>query len=125
MVGRGESDVFVTPGDNRPSSAGRPEPARLAPQDSFPTITVPKGGEKFQVNAATGTASLSVPLAVTPGRAGFGPALALSYDSGAGNGPFGLGWGLQLPAIARNTAKGLPRYRDADDTDVFVLSGEE
>ena len=33
-----------------------------------------------------------VPVATSPGRAGFGPSLSLSYDSGAGNGPFGLGW---------------------------------
>jgi hypothetical protein len=66
-----------------------------------------------------------VPVAASPGRSGFGPQLSLSYDSGAGNGPFGFGWNLSLPAITRKTDKGLPQYRDADDSDVFMLSGAE
>ena len=35
------------------------------------------------------------------------------------------GWSLALPAITRKTDKGLPRYRDADESDVFILSGAE
>ena len=73
----------------------------------------------------TGTGSLSVPIYASPGRAGFGPQLTLTYDSGAGNGPFGLGWSLSLPAITRKTEKGLPRYLAGDDADVFLLSGAE
>jgi len=68
---------------------------------------------------------MTVPIATSPGRSGFGPQLALSYDSGSGNGPFGLGWNLSLPAISRKTDKGLPRYDDANDSDVFILSGSE
>jgi len=97
---------------------------------SAPTITLPKGGgaihgmgEKFAANPVTGTGSMSVPIATSPGRSGFGPQLSLSYDSGAGNGPFGLGWNLSLPSITRKTDKGLPKYQDADD--VFILSGAE
>ncbi|MDP8930025.1 MAG: FG-GAP-like repeat-containing protein, partial [Actinomycetota bacterium] len=97
-----------------------------------PTITLPKGGgalqsigEKFHANPATGTGSLTVPIAASPGRAGFGPALALSYDSGAGNGPFGLGWDIGLPSIIRKTQKGLPRYEDERESDTFILSGAE
>ena len=59
------------------------------------------------------------------GRSGFGPQLSLSYDSGTGNGPFGMGWSLSLPAITRKTDKGLPRYRDGEESDVFILSGAE
>ncbi|HEX4962205.1 MAG TPA: SpvB/TcaC N-terminal domain-containing protein [Thermoanaerobaculia bacterium] len=99
---------------------------------SAPTLSLPKGGgavrgigEKFGVNPVTGTGSLSVPLPLSPGRAGFGPQLALSYDSGAGNGPFGFGWSLGLPSITRKTDKGLPRYLDAEESDVFILSGAE
>src|SRR5205807_2636205 len=51
--------------------------------------------------------------------------LSLTYDSGSGNGPFGFGWTLSLPAITRNTDKGLPRYADAVESDVFILSGAE
>jgi hypothetical protein len=82
-------------------------------------------GEKFSANPVTGTDSLSVPIYTSPGRSGFGPQLSLSYDSGAGNGPFGWGWSLSLPAITRKTDKGLPRYRDTEGSDVFILSGAE
>ena len=97
-----------------------------------PSISLPKGGgairgigEKFAANPVTGTGSMTVPIAVSPGRSGFGPQLSLSYDSGAGNGPFGFGWSLSLPSITRKTDKGLPKYADADESDVFVLSGAE
>jgi hypothetical protein len=97
-----------------------------------PSISLPKGGgairgigEKFAANPVTSTRSMSVPLATSPGRSGFGPQLALSYDSGAGNGPFGFGWRLSLPSITRKTDKGLPQYLDADESDVFILSGAE
>jgi hypothetical protein len=95
-------------------------------------VSLPKGGgavrdigEKFMVNAATGTASLAIPVATSPGRAGFGPSLSLTHDSGAGSGPFGLGWKVALPAITRKTDKGLPRYLDDPDQDTFILSGSE
>ena len=97
-----------------------------------PTISLPKGGgairglgEKLAANPATGTGAMSVPIAVSPARSGFSPRLALSYDSGSGNGPFGFGWTLSLPAITRKTDKGLPRYLDADESDVYLLSGAE
>ena len=64
-------------------------------------------------------------MPASPGRSGFGPALDLSYDSGAGNGPFGLGFQLSVPMVSRKTDKGLPRYLDADDTDEFTLAGAE
>ena len=99
---------------------------------SPPAISLPKGGgamrgidEKFQVNPATGSGAMSVPIAASPGRQGFGPQLALNYDSGAGNGPFGLGWTLTLPTISRKTDKGLPRYEDATESDTFILTGAE
>ena len=107
---------------------------------SAPTISLPKGGaslagigEKFGVNAANGTGTFALPIQVSEARSDFAPALSLSYDSGAGNGPFGLGWRLTLPAIERRTSKGVPRYRDdsslpADDPDgpdVFIMAGTE
>lgn len=100
--------------------------------DHTPTISLPKGGgairgmgEKFAANPVTGTGSLSIPLALSPGRAGFTPQLALSYDSGGGNTPFGLGWNIGLPSITRKTQKGLPQYEDNRESDVFILSGAE
>src|ERR1700756_888110 len=93
-----------------------------------PTISLPKGGgairgigEKFAANPVTGTGSMTVPIAASPGRSGFSPQLSLSYDSGAGNGPFGFGWNLSLPQISCKTEKGLPQYRDDEETDVFIL----
>ena len=52
--------------------------------------------------------------------------MALGYDSGSGNGPFGFGWTLGLPAITRKTDKGIPRYADDDEEeDTFILSAAE
>jgi hypothetical protein len=82
-------------------------------------------GEKLAANPVTVTGSLSVPIYTSPGRSGFGPQLSLSYDSGAGNGPFGWGWNLSSPAITRKTDKGLPKYQDSEESDVFILSGTE
>jgi hypothetical protein len=86
-----------------PASAPQAEEAkgqRFVP----PTVSLPKGGgaikgigEKFGSNPVTGTGPLSIPLPLSPGRAGFTPALALSYDSGAGNGPYGFGWSVGYP----------------------------
>ncbi|MCB0575820.1 MAG: hypothetical protein KDC61_14770, partial [Saprospiraceae bacterium] len=103
-----------------------------------PVINLPKGGgaiqgigEKFQANPVTGTGSMSVPIAISPGRGGFAPQLALSYDSGAGNSHYGLGWNIGLPSISRKTQSGLPqydglpKYQDAFESDVFLLSGAE
>lgn len=101
-----------------------------------PAITLPKGGgavrgigEKFAANPVTGIGAMSVPIATSPGRTGFGPSLSLSYDSSSGNGPFGFGWSLSLPSITRKTDKGLPRYLDGHDntkdSDIFLLSGAE
>jgi hypothetical protein len=98
----------------------------------IPKIELPKGGgalksidEKFRVNAANGTASLSVPLPVSKTRSEFGPALSLSYDSGSGNGVFGLGWTLTHVMIQRRTDKRLPEYRDPSESDIFLLSEAE
>src|SRR5262245_48316706 len=97
-----------------------------------PSISLPKGGgairgmgEKFAANLVTGTGSLTVPIAASPGRSGFGPQLSLAYDSSFGNGPFGLGWKLSTPTITRKTDKGLPLYRDAEESDVYILSDVE
>ena len=98
--------------------------------DPLPHVTLPKGGgaihgigEKFSVNAVTGTSGLSLPLSLSSGRSGLTPQLQLSYDSG--NGPFGFGWKLSLAAITRKTDEGLPQYRDGDGSDVFILAGAE
>lgn len=96
-----------------------------------PSISLPKGGgaikgidEKFSVNAINGTASFSIPLPFSPAR-GASPSLNLSYNSGSGNGVFGLGWNLGLGSIKRKSDKGLPQYFDAVDSDTFLFSEAE
>src|SRR5438477_12987161 len=118
------------PDQSEAGAKGKPLDQNFAA--TSPAISLPKGGgairgigEKFGANSVTGTGSMTVPIATSPGRSGFGPQLALSYDSGSGNGPFGFGWSLSLPAITRKTDKGLPQYLDVAESDVFLLSGAE
>jgi len=119
---------------DKPASSPSDKSARQADTLGLspPQLTLPKGGgairgigEKFAANPVTGTGSLTVPIGTSPGRSGFGPQLTVSYDSGAGNGEFGFGWKCSLPSITRKTDKGLPRYCDAEESDVFILSGAE
>jgi RHS repeat-associated protein len=125
-LNKGTADGQAVP---RPVSPARPASAAAGP---LPAVSQPKGGgavrgigEKFSVNPSSGTGSLTIPIAVSPARAGMEPKLELAYDSGAGNGPFGFGWSAGVAAIARKTDKGLPRYDDAGESDVFILSGAE
>ena len=125
---------------NSSSNQEQQNPSRQLFSSSFseqnmhqiPEITLPKGGgalkgidEKFQVNPVNGTNSVSIPLPVSPARAGFSPSLGLQYSSGAGNGLFGLGWGLGVPSIRRKTDKQLPQYQDNIDSDTYILAGAE
>jgi len=68
---------------------GAQKPKGTASPVQFPTLSLPKGGgaiqgigEKFQANPVTGTGSMGVSVAVTPGRSGFAPQLRLRYDNG-------------------------------------------
>jgi hypothetical protein len=117
--------VFDRPAQANSKQTQESDPSYFA---SPPAVALPKGGgaikgmgEKFAANPVTGTGSMSVPIATSPGRGGFGPQLSVSYDSGAGNGIFGLGWNLSLPSITRKTDKGLPRYVDGLESDVFIF----
>src|SRR4030081_2676176 len=92
-----------------------------------PTISLPKGGgaikgidETYTVNPASGTASIALPLPLTPARGGPSPPVRLRYDSGSGNSVVGLGWSLDLPTIRRSTDKRRPRFRRHG---VFPLQG--
>ncbi|KAJ6785333.1 hypothetical protein PWT90_02600 [Aphanocladium album] len=120
----GKGNSSTTADDNAPK----------APQTPFkaPQISLPKGGgamksigEKFSVSPATGTGNFLVPISTSPGRGESGIKLALSYNSGGGNGPFGVGWQLSSQSISRKTDKGLPLYHDEEYSDVFVLSDTE
>ena len=94
--------------DSKTTQGGSKEAGNGQGAFSAPSMSLPKGGgairgigEKFAANPVTGTGSMSVPIATSPGRSGFGPQLSLSYDSGAGNGPFGFGWSLSLAVRSR------------------------
>jgi hypothetical protein len=113
-----------------------PGQGQSSSNDTSPTtapISLPKGGgeiraigEKFNVNANTGSASLTVPISLSKSRA-HTPELSLIYSPGNGNGPFGMGWQLSQTAITRKTDKGLPLYRDNNDdaADMFLADGDD
>ncbi|WP_020527570.1 SpvB/TcaC N-terminal domain-containing protein [Flexithrix dorotheae] len=95
----------------------------------LPHINLPKGGgaikgidEKFNINPLNGTANISIPLPLSPNRNNFFPDLALQYNSGGGNSPFGLGWQLNMSSIQIKTEKALPKYTDED---IYQLTGIE
>src|SRR5579859_1654124 len=120
--------------DDRGSAPGPDLPKRPPPfkPTTPPSLGMPKSGgsvrglgEKFQAGGPTGTGRLRVPISVSPCRDGAELTLALDYDSGQGHGPFGTGWRLSVPSITRRTDKGIPRYADAEESDVFILSGHE
>jgi hypothetical protein len=74
--------------EGKSGESGSGQPAADRHQISPPAIILPKGGgairgidEKFQVNPATGTGSLSVLIATSLGRSGFGPQLSLYTGS--------------------------------------------
>ena len=97
------------------------------PSISAPTLALPEGGgairglaESFEFQDFSGTVNLAIGIPAPPARA-LTPGLRLSYCSGGGNGPFGMGFNLTLPSIARKTSNGIPRY---NGDDIFVLADE-
>ncbi len=83
-------------------------------------ISMPKGGgainnlgDTFQPNIFSGTGNYSVPIPITKAR-GFEPILMLDYNSGNGNGIFGMGFNLSVPFISLRTSKGIPQYNGKD-----------
>ena len=111
---------------------GRDAASGEGSKTQVPSVTLPEGGgairgigEKFTANPATGSGSFSIPIPVSQGRAGFTPQLSINYDSGNGNGLFGMGWSLDLPSIKRKTDKGLPKYDDANESDEYLIAGAE
>lgn len=97
-------------------------------QIEIPSISLPKGrgaiksiDDKFQVNASNGTAGFCMPFPFSPSHNSFMSGMALSYNSGAGNGTFGLGWNAEPASIARKTEKKLPEYNDAEESDTFIF----
>ena len=69
----------------------------------------PTGAERI-VAEATGAAALRIPIASPPGPGGIAPELALTYSSRGGDGPFGVGWSLDLPEIRCSARFGVPDF---------------
>ncbi len=72
-----------------------------------------------------GTAETDFPLKLPRGRQGMQPNLAVTYSSEGNNDWLGLGWNLQLPAITIDTRWGVPRYSGENETETYLLNGEQ
>ena len=95
----------------------------------LPQPTLPRGdgavhglGERFAVDAGTGGFSLTVPVPASQGRGASSADLALTYGPGPANSPFGMGWHVGVPSVARRTSREVPTYTDAD---TFTFNGED
>jgi hypothetical protein len=75
---------------------------------------IPGMGEALGHVGPTGLATMSIPLPISAGR-GYAPALGLTYNSGSGNGIFGLGWNVGVMSISRRTSHGVPQYNAEDE----------
>ena len=73
----------------------------------------------------SGTANLSYPIEIPAGRQGMQPNLALTYNSGGGNGWLGVGWDISIPSITVETRWGVPRYDLDKESEVYVYDGEQ
>jgi RHS repeat-associated protein len=89
--------------------------------------SLPKGGGSigglgatFTPDLSTGTGTFVIPLDTPNGPNDIGPRLMLRYDTGSGNGPFGLGFSLPMPRILISTSHGYPLY---DGQDALILEG--
>lgn len=71
-----------------------------------------------------GAVNLGYPLEIPPGRVGMQPQIALSYNSGGGNGWVGVGWDLPLPAITVDTGWGVPHYYGDRESENYRINGE-
>lgn len=103
------------------------EEKNRAPKITNPKVTMPSGGgalrgisEPFKTQSFTGGGSFAVPFPLPDAR-GFSPSINLAYNSGSGNGLFGLGFSVSFDSVVRKTSNGIPRY---DNTDVFILGSE-
>lgn len=79
-------------------------------------------GDRFQPDLVRGSGGYAFSVNCPKGPNDLQPTLTLSYSTGSGNGPCGLGWRLNLPRIERRSDRGIPGYTD-DDT--FVIGDAE
>jgi hypothetical protein len=92
-------------------SAGHAMPA---PGDTNPAEAV--------VSESTGAAQFRVAIQAPPGPGGLTPQLALTYSSRqAGDGPYGVGWSLNLGEIRCSARFGVPNYANCPQ---YELDGQ-
>lgn len=72
-----------------------------------------------------GNANLSYPINIPAGRQGMQPQLAITYNSGGGNGWLGVGWDLSVPSISIETRWGVPHYDPAKESETYLMGGEQ
>lgn len=121
--------MTVTPSSN-PSNPAAPA---TRSEGKKPALSLPKGGgalkglnEKFSVDAFTGSASSAITLFTAPARLETLGGITLSYNSGSGNGPMGIGWSIGSPSVKRRTDKGVPKYGTSKCTsDIFIAPGTD
>jgi hypothetical protein len=85
------------------------------PTEGLALVAPPEAG-------SGGSAQLSYPFVIPPGR-GITPELALSYDSGGGDGWVGLGWDLSVGEISVDTTFGAPHFDPLYESETYVLDG--
>ena len=90
----------------------------VSPMDGLTMIQPPTANNN-------GTANLSYPLVIPPGRAGMQPNLVLTYSSNGGSGWLGIGWDISVPSITLDTRWGVPRYSASKETEIYLLGGEQ
>lgn len=96
------------------------------------SISVPSGpgsieglGSSFQPLMNTGNATYDFELDLPEGINQHTPKVSLSYNSGLGEGPMGIGWSFDVGSISRQIDRGMPQYVDGansidDDVDGII-----
>lgn len=94
---------------------------------SAEALPLPKGGgstrglgDGFSPDLNRGTGSYAIRIQVPDGYRTLTPQLGLTYNTAAGDGPFGFGWTLPLARIQIDTDRGVADYLEPQ----FILDGE-
>ncbi|MCP1995254.1 SpvB/TcaC N-terminal domain-containing protein, partial [Flavobacterium sp. HSC-61S13] len=88
------------------------------PMENTTMVSVPQINDR-------GDATLNFPLMLPPAREGMVPDLSINYNSSADEGDFGLGWSLTVPSIEIDTRWGVPTIDPYQETESYLLNGEE
>ncbi|WP_437905529.1 RHS repeat-associated core domain-containing protein [Sorangium sp. So ce327] len=129
-----ESEIDPTDDPLDPLNPPPPDPPAPPEALAIPDDPIVPTSDRVGAIPATwaveqGRAKVRIPIEVPKGRAGMQPDLALSYESGDGNGPEGVGWSVtglsSIKRCARTRAiDGRPRGVNFDDKDAYCLDGQ-